>query len=154
MAGAVVTRFRQGAKIVDADEQAAIPQGATLVLSGPPHALFAAKDTIGPEVEDDELLEYPAEELDVVVTNKKAAGRTVRDLEQHELERYGRRLFLMHVTRGGEPIPVTQDLKIERWDVLTVREDRKHVDDLAKSLGEAAGADPLARRARPPASDG
>ena len=75
--GAVATRFRQGAEIVDADVQTAIPQGATLVLSGSPHALFAAKETIGPEVEDNELLAYPAEKLDIVVTNKKAVGRTV-----------------------------------------------------------------------------
>ena len=135
--GAVVTRFRQGAKIVDADAQAAIPQGATLVLSGSPHALFAAKETIGPEVEDNELLAYPAEELDIVVTNQKAAGRTVRDLDLHELGHYGRRLFLMHVTRGGQQIPVTPDLKIERHDVLTIRGATKYVDDLAKTLGTA-----------------
>ena len=46
--GAVVTRFRQGAQIIDADVQTAIPQGATLVLSGSPHALFAAKETDRP----------------------------------------------------------------------------------------------------------
>jgi len=135
--GAIVTRFRQGASIIDADMQAAIPQGATLVLSGSPHALFAAKETIGPEVEDNELLQYPAERLDIVVTNKEAVGRTVRDLEQHELGHYGRRLFLMHVTRGGEQIPASPELKIERHDVLTMIGDRKHVDDLAKTLGTA-----------------
>ena len=135
--GAVVTRFRQGAQILDADMQAAIPQGATLVLSGPPHALFAAKDTVGPEVEDNELLAYPAEDLDIVVTNKKALGRTVQELEQDELNRYGRRLFLMRVTRRGEEITVAPDLKVESHDVLKVRGDRKHVEDLARALGEA-----------------
>ena len=135
--GAVVTRFRQGPNIVDADVQAAIPQGATLVLSGSPHALFTAKETIGPEVEDNELLAYPTEELDIVVTNEKAVGRTLRDLDQHELGRYGRRLFVMHVTRDGQTIPATPDLKIERRDVLTIRGARKYVDDLAKSLGAA-----------------
>ena len=133
--GAVVTRFRQGNTIVDAAAQSVIPQGATLVLSGSPHALFAANETIGPEVEDNELLAYPAEELDIVVTNKKAVGRTVQELEQHELGRYGRRLFLMRVTRGGQPIATTPDVRIEHWDVLTIRGDRKNVDDLAKSLG-------------------
>jgi len=135
--GAVVTRFRQGAQILDADMQAAIPQGATLVLSGPPHALFAAKDTVGPEVEDNELLAYPAEDLDIVVTNQKAVGRTVQELEQDELNRYGRRLFLMRVTRRGEAVAVAPDLKIESHDVLKVRGDRKHVEDLAKALGVA-----------------
>ena len=135
--GAVVTRFRKGAEIVDADVKAAIPEGATLVLSGSPHALLTAEKTIGPEVEDNELLAYPAEELDIVVTNKKAVGRTVQELEQYELGRYGRSLFLMQVTRGGELIPATPDLKIERWDVLTICGARKNVDDLTKSLGEA-----------------
>jgi len=133
--GAVVTRFRQGAQIIEADMQTAIPQGATLVLSGSPHALFAAKETVGPEVEDNELLAYPAEELDVVVTNKKAVGMTVRELEEKELGRFGRRLFLMHVTRDGHAIAASPDLTIERRDVLTVRGDKKNVDELGKSLG-------------------
>jgi len=135
--GAVLTRYREGTNIVDADVPAAVPQGATLVLSGSPHALIAAKETIGPEVEDNELLTYPTEKLDIVVTNRKAVGQTVQDLEQLELGRYGRRLFLMHVTRDGQPIPATPALKIERWDVLTIRGARSYVDDLAKSLGEA-----------------
>lgn len=135
--GAVVTRFRQGPKIVEVDAQVAIPQGATLVLSGSPHALFTAKETIGPEVEDNELLAYSTEQLDIVVTNEKAVGRTLRDLDQDELGRYGRRLFVMHVTRDGQTIPAAPDLKIERRDVLTIRGARKYVDDLAKSLGSA-----------------
>jgi len=135
--GAVVTRFRQGTQIVDADAQAVIPQGATLALSGSPHALFAAKETVGPEVEDKELLAYPTEEIDVVVTNKKAVGRTVQELEQHELEQYGRRLFLVRVTRAGAPLTVTPEFKIESHDVLAIHGDRKHVDDLAKALGKA-----------------
>jgi putative transport protein len=135
--GAVITRFRQGATIFEADMQAAIPQGATLVLSGSPHALFSAKETIGPEVEDNELLSYPTEELDIVVTNNQAVGLTVQELDEQELQRYGRRLFLMHVTRGGEPLAPTADLRIERSDVLKIRGDKKHVEELAKMLGYA-----------------
>ena len=135
--GAVISRFRKGNEIIEADVQAPIPQGSTLVLSGSPHAVFAAKQIVGPEVEDNELLAYPAENLDIVVTNKNTVGRTVQELEQQEFGRYGRRLFLMHVTRGGEPIPATPDLKIKRWDVLTIRGPRKCVDDLATLLGEA-----------------
>ncbi|HUP06010.1 MAG TPA: aspartate-alanine antiporter [Caldimonas sp.] len=133
--GAVVTRFRQGTQIVDADMQMVIPVGATLVLSGSPHALFAANETVGPEVEDDELLAYPVEELNVVVTNKRAVGLTVRELEQNELARFGRRLFLMKMKRAGQPVAIGPNVKIERWDVLTVRGDRKHVDEFGKSLG-------------------
>ena len=127
-----------GAEIVEADVQTAIPQGATLVLSGSPHALFAAKESVGPEVEDNELLAYPAEELEIVVTNKKAVGMTVRELEQKELGRY-RPSPVPHARHAWRrtPIPATPDLKIERWDVLTIRGDKENVDDLAKSLGDA-----------------
>ena len=38
---------------------------------------------------------------------------------------------------AAQPIPASPDLKIERWDVLTIRGARKYVDDLAKSLGDA-----------------
>jgi putative transport protein len=135
--GAVVTRFRQGTQIIDAEMQSRIPQDATLVISGSPHALFAAKETIGPEVEDNELLSYPVEDLDIVVTSKKAAGLTVKELEEQELTRFGRRLFLMHVTRGGEPLAPAPDLRIERWDVLKIRGDKTHVEQAGKALGYA-----------------
>ncbi|MGY8668734.1 aspartate-alanine antiporter [Bradyrhizobium sp. UFLA05-109] len=135
--GAMITRYRQGNKILEPDAHAPVEKGATLVISGPQRALLTAERIVGPEVEDPELLSYVVEEMDVVVTTKAAANRTVRELEQDELMRFGRSIFLLRVTRAGHSIEPSPDLVIQRRDVLTLRGARKFVEDLATSLGYA-----------------
>src|SRR4029077_10901255 len=112
-------------------------KGAVLAIAGSVHALLQAENMIGPEVDDSELLAYPAEQLDVVVTAKPVEGKTIKDLEREELARYGRPVFVLGVTRKGHPIAVGPELKIERHDVLTLRGVRAHVEDLVKHLGYA-----------------
>ncbi|MGV7212917.1 aspartate-alanine antiporter [Bradyrhizobium sp. UFLA05-112] len=135
--GAVITRYRQGNKILEPDTHAPVEKGATLAISGPQRALLSAERIVGPEVEDPELLTYVVEEMDVVVTRKAAANRTVRELEQDEFVRFGRSIFLLRVTRAGQAIEPSPDLVIQRRDVLTLRGARKFVEDLATSLGYA-----------------
>ena len=137
LAGAVVTRFRAGEAIREPDAKTPIAQGATLAIAGPANAVMAAERALGPEVDDRELLSYPAEQLDIVVTHKDVVGRTVHQLAEQELASYGRPIFLLGITRSGRPVTPSDDLKLERWDVLTVRGARKHVDQLAKSIGYA-----------------
>jgi len=135
--GAVVTRFRAGGAIREPDGNTPIVQGSTLAIAGPAPAVMAAERTLGPEVDDRELLSYPAEQMDIVVTHKDVTGRTIHELEQQEFAAYGRRVFLLGVTRGGRAITPADDLKLQRWDVLTVRGARQHVEALVKSIGYA-----------------
>ncbi|MBV8612431.1 MAG: aspartate-alanine antiporter [Acetobacteraceae bacterium] len=135
--GAFITRYRGEGRVLDADAPAAIQAGATVAIAGSPHGLLQAEKLVGPEVEDAELLSYPAETLDIVVTRKDVASRTVRSLQRDELGRFGRAIFLLGVTRHGRPVPVTPDLVIQHRDVLTVRGARSNVEALVKSLGSA-----------------
>jgi putative transport protein len=135
--GAVVTRFRAGGAIREPDGLTPIVQGSTLAVAGPAPAVMAAVGRLGPEVDDRELLSYPAEQMDIVVTHKDVTGRTVHELEQQEFAAYGRRVFLLGVTRGGRAITPADDLKLQRWDVLTVRGARQHVEALVQSIGYA-----------------
>ena len=135
--GAVVTRFRAGGAIREPDGNTPIVRGSTLAIAGPAPAVMAAERTLGPEVDDRELLSYPAEQMDIVVTHKDVTGRTIHELEQQEFAAYGRRVFLLGVTRGGRAITPADDLKLQRWDVLTVRGARQHVEALVKSIGYA-----------------
>lgn len=134
---AFITRQREGGNILEADAETAVQKGATIAIAGTPHALLQAEKLVGPEVDDLELLAYAAEMVDIVVTKKTVANRTVRDLESDELARYGRPVFLFRVTRGGQAMAVSPELKIKRWDVLTVRGVRSHVEGLVKTLGYA-----------------
>ena len=132
-----VARHREDGRILEVDADVKVQEGGILAVAGSPHALVLAAEKIGPEVNDPELLNYPAEKVDIVVTNKKAVGRTIGDIEQDELDRFGRPVFVLGVTRNGQAISPTPDLRLQRWDVLTVRGARSHVEPLIKTLGSA-----------------
>ena len=89
---------------------------------------------IGPEVEDKELLDYPAEVLDVVVTNKAMAGKSIRELAALEAA-HG--VFLRKLVRLGEEMPFTAETRVERGDVLNLIGARSDVERAAKEIGYA-----------------
>ena len=92
---------------------------------------------VGPEVDDGELLAYTAEKIEIVVTRKAAGNRTLRDFERDEAAQYGCPVFILDLTRRGHRVALNPDLEINRWDVLTVRGVRSHVEDPIKLLGYA-----------------
>ena len=55
------------------------PDDVVAVMT-PSEAPVARGTEIGPEVDDTELLDFPIEVLDVVVTNKAVVGKTLREL--------------------------------------------------------------------------
>ena len=135
--GAYVTRVRDGGAVLEADTATAIKTGETVAIAGPTRALLQTAKLVGPELDDPDLLAYPAETMDVVVTNKAVFGQTVRQLERNQLTRYGRSVFLLGLERGGQAIPITPDLAIQHRDILTVRGARSHVEGLIQVLGVA-----------------
>jgi putative transport protein len=89
---------------------------------------------IGPEVDDRELLDFPAEVLDVVITNKKVVGKTIRELATLEA---ARGVFLRKIVRVGQQMPFTRDTHVDRGDVLNLIGARADVERAAKELGYA-----------------
>ena len=85
-----------------------------------------------PEVDDRELLDFPIEVLDVVITNPAVAGKTFGDLRALEAA-HG--VFLRQVTRLGQPLPVTLESRIDRGDVLNLIGAHHDVERAATALG-------------------
>jgi len=85
-------------------------------------------------VDDKALLDFPAEVLDVVVTDKALAGKTLADLAGHE---FARGVFLRRLTRVGRELPFTPETKIDRGDVLTLVGAKLHVERAARKIGYA-----------------
>jgi len=137
LGGAFITRYRDGGDVLEADAKTVVKKGDTVAIAGSPAALLQAEKIVGPEVEDSDLLAYRAEKIDIVVTKKAVAGRTIHDLEQAEFTQYGRPVFILKLIRGGHSVALTPDLQVRRHDVLTVRGVRSHVEDLIKVLGSA-----------------
>jgi putative transport protein len=85
-------------------------------------------------VDDKDLLDFPAEALDVVVTNKTLVGTKLRELAAMEA---ARGVFLRKLTRVGQTIPFTAETRIDRGDVLTLVGAKADVARAAHVIGYA-----------------
>jgi putative transport protein len=139
---AFVMRLRQDGTITDAINGTRVQNAATVVIAGPLQSVLAAGKTVGPEVDDAELLSFQTEQLDIVITKKNAANRTIKQFQDAELAQGGRGIFLSKLTRDGQEVKPNPDLRLQRHDVLTLLGPRKEIEGAAKFLGYADRATP------------
>jgi putative transport protein len=133
-----VQRVRQnGGGVVECGPDTVLQDGAVVAVAAKTDVLLRRSHDIGPEVEDKELLTFDAAILDAVVTNKKIAGRTLRELADSEFRGVGRGVFARKVARAGQEMPLTWGLKLQRGDVLTLVGSKSDVERAAKAFGYA-----------------
>ena len=93
--------------------------------------VVAGNETIGKEVDDRAVLEFPVAVLDVVLTNKAAVDRTIESVAQE----YGRGVSLVTLIRGGEQIPFTASTVLNRGDLLRIAGAARDVERAGRALG-------------------
>jgi putative transport protein len=114
-----VERLRRNGRVLESEGQV-LSDGDTIAVSGRRELLVARMDEqkLGvTEVDDRELLDIPAETLDVVVTSAAVDGRTLAQIADED---FARGVFLRRITRAGTAIPVFATTEIQRGDVLTL----------------------------------
>jgi putative transport protein len=130
-----VERIRRDGNIIKFDAETAIQAGDVIAISGRRETIVELfKD--GDEVEDRELLDVPAESVDVVITRKDFDGKTLRELA---MESFTRGVYLKKITRGAVAveIPVLPESKVYRGDILTLIGTRMNIDAATAALGYA-----------------
>ena len=130
-----VLRLRQGSKVVEAVPDTEIRAGDVLALAGPRELLLKHESDLGSEVEDPELFDFPIQVLDVVITSKKIAGMTLKQLRESEAGKSARGVFLRKLIREGQEMPFTAGTKVDRGDVLQIVGSTRDVERAAKELG-------------------
>ncbi len=129
-----ILRVRHEGVIVEAEPTTVIHRGDVVAVITRTEVLMERGTEIGPEVNDKALLDFPAEFLDVVVTNKALEGKTLKELAASE---FTRGVFLRKLLRVGEPMPLNLETRIDRGDVMSVIGSRPDVERAAKELGYA-----------------
>jgi len=129
-----ITRVRHKGAIIEPDRTTIIHHGDVVAVITRTEALVSRGTEIGPEVDDKALLDFPQEGLDVVITNKAIAGKTLRELASLEATRGA---FLRTLLRVGEPMPFTPETRIDRGDVMRIIGPKRDVERAAKELGYA-----------------
>jgi putative transport protein len=132
-----IERIRQGNDIVDAEPATVVRLGDVLAVVGRREVVVQDLN-IGPEVQDFELMDFPSEILDVVVTNKAVAGKTMKEIAESDIGRVqGRGVFLRGLVRGEHEMPFTQGTTVDRGDVLRIVGAKRNVERAAAELGYA-----------------
>jgi putative transport protein len=131
-----IENIRTAGKILDPDPGMVIQSGDVLAVAAAREVLLRNEADLGPEVDDRELLEFPAEILNVVITNKNLAGKTLQQIaESEQASQNGRGVFLRKLIRGGEEMPWTPGTTVDRGDVLQIMGAKRDLERAVKGLG-------------------
>lgn len=112
-----VERLRKGGELIAPTPSMQIAKGDEIVLSGRREFIIGDEQWIGPEVNDSDLLSFPAEQINVTVSKKGGAGKTVDQLRGMK-EMYG--VSIKNIKRAGASIPVLAQVKLQPGDVVTI----------------------------------
>ncbi|WP_291054283.1 TrkA C-terminal domain-containing protein [Herbiconiux sp.] len=135
-----VARVRRSSGIVDPGPDDALAPGDEIVVAGTTPALIARQlENAGTEIADRELLDFPLEALDIVVTNKSAVGRTIAEMRN---DPRSRRIFATRLLRAGRPIAVTGHTVLQAGDELRVQGPTDLLEQGIQAVGRAERTDP------------
>ena len=137
LARCFILSMRQKLKVIEPALDTIIQPGDILGLAGPRELVLEHDADLGPEVDDPELFNFPIQILDVVITNKKIAGKTLKELKDSEEGRGARGVFLRKLIRTGQEMPFNPGTKIDRGDVLQIVGSVRDVERAAAELGYA-----------------
>lgn len=130
-----VERVRsKGTIVADTEASTKLAKGDRVVLNGPVDAILKDEAVLGKEVADLELLDFRVEVLSVQVSGKSACRMTLEELRRSR-HRHG--AVIRKIVRGGTPVPLLRNLKLEKGDMIELEGRKGDVERFAKYLGYA-----------------
>ncbi len=130
----IVNIVRDG-RTLGADGEIVLQKGDVIALGGRLSDLTDHMGLIGPEVADEAALNIPLDQAEILVTNKDAVGKMLKEFRGSEI---AGQIQLGRIDRGGAPIPIGLDTKLQRMDVLTVAGLKGAVTKAGDLLGRIA----------------
>lgn len=114
-----VERLRRNGKVENATADTVIQARDIVAVAGRRDALVSLIGHVSEEINDRELLAVPIEGVDVLVTDKRADGKTLAEIAQWPA---ARGVFLRRIARGATAteIPILPNTQIHRGDILTI----------------------------------
>lgn len=129
-----IERIRRGGQIIEPELTTVLQPGDVVAVITRTELHVARGSEIGPEVDDKALTDFKAEVLDVVITNKVLAGKSLKEIAAIE---WNRGVFLRKLVRSGQELPFTADTRLDRGDILNLIGSRRDVERVAKEVGYA-----------------
>lgn len=127
-----VERIRKSGVIKEVSPNVLLRKGDEVVLSGRREYVIGEETWIGPEIQDVQLLDFPAEVLPVMVTRKTFAGKTLAAIRN---EKFMHGVSIRSIKRTGIDIPILSQTIVDAGDIIEVVGTKQEVDTAAKRLG-------------------
>jgi putative transport protein len=118
-----------------AADDLAFRQGDIITVGGRLERMTENMGLIGPEVADQAALGVPLDAAEILVTNKALEGKQFADFRDAD---FVGQVAVHHIERGGVPIPLGLQTKLQRFDVLFVAGMKAGVERLAALAGRIA----------------
>jgi AspT/YidE/YbjL antiporter-like protein len=133
----VIERIVRNGQDVEPSRDARLETGDDILLAGPTAVIVAARSSLGPEIDTEELLRsVSGESIPVLVNVRDLHGRSLGDIVQR-LGDEARGVFLRSVTRQGREIPVALGTRIYIGDVMTLVGLARDVKRVLPKIGQA-----------------
>lgn len=131
-----VERLRTLNGIIDyPDKNVALNKGDTIVLASRREFIVEDESWIGPEIADQELLQFPVEKLPVMIAKKDIEGITIAQLRKLPQMRG---VMIDSITSPeGTTLPVLANSTIQRGYTITIEGRKRDVETAAKAIGYA-----------------
>lgn len=130
-----IVNVKRGDERLGAPDDLVLQANDVVVLGGRLEAITSNMGLIGPEVADEKALNIPLDQAEILVTNKAMEGKELKEFRTAE---FAGQVGLQRIERGGVPIPLGLNLKVQRFDVLFVAGLKSGVDKLAETMGRIA----------------
>jgi putative transport protein len=130
-----VRRLEHDGKVQDCESNTILPAEGVLVIAAHLGTLVGLEEHVGPEIDDGKALDFPTEQLDVVITRRQAQPQTVGELLKANRDHHGRGVFLCRLSREGIEVPLFPTSRIAHGDVLTLQGAKQDVAIAANHLG-------------------
>ena len=131
LAGAIIVRIKRDHSIFRANAESKLHLNDHVLAEGPLGNLLELEEYLGREIVDNDLVEREKTAATVIVTNKKAVGKSVKELQLPS--KYG--VIFTHFRRGPVEMTITPDVVLERGDVLTLTGDKAQLKKAISKLG-------------------
>jgi putative transport protein len=128
---AEIQRIKRGTDVFEFSDDYVPEVGDIVAVVGLKKAHEMAREQIGPEVVDYDVMDRAVESRNVLVASHEIAGKTVSQVDF--VRRYG--CYLTRITRSGVEIPRRPDLVLHMGDELLLTGPHSKIEKLAEVAG-------------------
>ncbi|MGG7035075.1 MAG: aspartate-alanine antiporter [Flavobacterium sp.] len=127
-----IQRMRHNRELIEPTPDVIIHENDVMVIMAQHGIILDSFSIIGPEVLDPELLDFPIAHMEITVTSKEIAGKTIKEINQSDI---GDGLMLNKIRREYHEIPFDMNTVILKGDVLNISGKLKLLEAAAKKIG-------------------